>query len=200
MMRRLASETLSMRFSARRPTKNQISSPPSAHHAEREHQRAAHDDAEALRLAEVAADQHDHLVGQAREPARSPRAGVVAAWRRLRRSASARAARDAFAIALVGERPLGPAFDRRARRAPGSRRCRSGCGRWRRRSDRGWRRAGATRCSIDAHQQRQAAALIGAVEPLHFLVDRLHASARSACAPTATSCRRRAAPRRARRA
>ena len=30
MMRRLASETLSMRFSARRPTKNQISSPPTA--------------------------------------------------------------------------------------------------------------------------------------------------------------------------
>ena len=66
MMRRLASETLSMRFSARRPTKNQISQRAKPHHAERRHQRVAHDDAEPLRLAEIAADQHDHLVGQAR--------------------------------------------------------------------------------------------------------------------------------------
>ena len=64
MMRRLASETSSMRFSARRPTKNQIGQRAKPHHAERRHQRVAHHDAEALRLAEVAADQHDHLVRQ----------------------------------------------------------------------------------------------------------------------------------------
>ena len=56
-----------MRFSARRPTKNQISQRAEPHHAERHHQRVAHDDAETLRLAEIAADQHDHLVGQAQD-------------------------------------------------------------------------------------------------------------------------------------
>ena len=35
------------------------------HHAERRHQRIAHDAAEAFGLAEIAADQHDHLIGQA---------------------------------------------------------------------------------------------------------------------------------------
>ena len=185
-----------------RPTKNQITSAAKPHHAERRHQRAAHDDAEALRLAEIAADQHDHLVRQAehhgdRGVPVSPSTGLlwlvrrrgdrcVAARVRLRRSAGRRTARrPALGLEHAGLQALDIAGQDAA----------VGVG------DQIEVGAGLARALLDhAHQQRQAAALIGAGEALHLLVDRLAASARSACAPTARSCRRRAARRRRRRA
>src|SRR4029077_820442 len=79
-----------------------------AHHAESGHEGVAHDHAEALGLAEVAADEHDQLVGQAKHdrdrrmrslvglPGAAQGPGTIAL---------------AFAEALVDERPLGPALD-----------------------------------------------------------------------------------------
>ena len=131
---------------------------------------APHDDAEALGLAEVAADEDDHLVGQAQHQ----RDGRVARFRvggGIGRVAQPPLA-AAVAEALVGKGFAGPAFG--LQHAGGEAFDVAGEDLAVRIGDEIEIGAGLARAPLDgAHQQRQAAALVGLGEARHFLVDRV---------------------------
>ncbi len=159
MIRWLASDMRSMRFSALRPMQNQITSAAEPHDAEGDASaRWRTTRAKRSRLAEVAADQDVSLVGEAATRWRRALRDLAQMARRVRRSAG-------LAVAFVGERAVRSSLRRRAHRAAGCRRCRPGSGRCGSaiEIEVGARlaRAPLTRAPEDV----QAAALIGALGP-----------------------------------